>query len=238
MARIQQLYSGLGQVDSQSASYISAIGKLKTEIIAKNWSQANTNISSLLVDPNLTRVANSLIEPLQYIQKQIADLKDGEDGPSDTLQTLSNLEFLASAEAAATPNDRLVNKQLLLQRLNMLSIDIQNFFDSTTKFKAIWNRIFDKEEIHFLSLKKERDDLGVDIKTMPLTPETRTNLQTQFANLLISVAKAQRIAEADTLTFVTRSFVLIFLGSLAYATFMILTKQGMDAGIRFLRGEE
>jgi len=226
----RKILKGFGQTDT-NFSYPNAISELTSNTTSKNWNLVKTKISSLLANSDISKSADSLVEPLQYLQNKVVNFKDGDPDDSDVNQTLADLSFLAKAEASATINDRLVNNQLLIQRLNNLSAHLESFFGEIGKLKAIWYKIANPSKIRFLSLRRERDQIGIDIKTMPLRPEDRASLQTQLKNLQAEVSRAQQLMEASTLAFVSRTFVLVAIGTLSYVILMILTREGLQLGL-------
>lgn len=206
-------------------SYTSSIDSLQSMASTKNWVAASSLIANLLADPNLKNLGGTLTEPLMYLQTAIIGFKDGDSAPVEVTNDLSNLAFLAQAEANANYNDRMSNKQLLLQRLLFLRQEVKEFIASTTKFQAAWDKLLGREEILFSPIQQDKDNLVLDIKTMPLTAEGRDTLLQRLAHLQQSALTAQAISSANSLKFITRALAFAIAGTLAYVILMTLIQR-------------
>jgi hypothetical protein len=198
------LYSRLGQASlaQQStqtivlSSFVSAIQDLANSLNSQDWVTANNTISKLLSDPNLASSAGTLIEPLKALQILIKN-----PDPSKVQDSSSNLLSLAQTEASSSPEERIINLELLNNRLFELKQEIDDFSSKNVGFKAIIAKVRGKTADLFAPLKQDLDNLQTAIASTPLTVQGRAEIQARFGPLQSDASDIVNLATGGTLKY-------------------------------------
>lgn len=182
-------------------SYTDAIYKLQENANNKDWVTMNSAVTNLLVDSNLLSSAGTLIEPLKILQNLINQTLKNVDTSADLKITLNKLAVLAQTEASASPEDRLINEELLTQRLYNLNSDVRSVTSTNIGIKAIWNKIIGKEKNLFEPLQNNLTNVISNLKNTPLTINGKANLTAQLTSLQQTIDAAIQNANTNLLLF-------------------------------------
>lgn len=200
---------------STGSSYTSAVTSLQASANNKDWSGLNQQITNLLNDPNLTSNAGTLIAPLTGLQTKVQIMLNGsgQDVSSDIQTLIQQLAKQANIEASTTPDELLINQELLMQRLYDLSNELQNFSNTNSGYKAIWNRITGQDIILFAPITSDLADIAKDISVTPLNASDRATILAQFIQQQQSIQTAW--ASADENIFELVGYTLLLAGGTA-----------------------
>lgn len=189
----------LGQTDA-TPDYVSQIKNFQTLANNKNWQSLSDGITTLLGDSNLVNSA-TLIDPLKVLQIGVNKALSGSNVANDIQASLDNLLLQAQTEASASQEDRLINQQLLIQRIYNLNSEVSSIIGSNTGIKAIWTKLSGKEASVFTPLRADLQNIADDLKTTPLTINGKNSLTKQFAVIQTTIDNAWTVASGSAFQF-------------------------------------
>ena len=162
--------------------YTTTIINFRSKANLKDWKGLLQDVTTLLNNPDLALNAGTLVAPLQDLQSKVQIMANGgtPDVSADIQNGINKLVSQAEIEATATPDNLLINQELLMQRLYDLSNELQNFNNSNSGFKAVWNKITGQDAVLFAPLQSDLSDIANDISITPLTASDRTNILNKF----------------------------------------------------------